>query len=297
MIDQFTTDLTDVLNKAKSCCDEAWEKELNELLLYTPDDAQMGEHEKDERWTAQLREAIKENRLALLYQPIISLHGEPGERYQIYTAVRGEDNQLVPASEFVMRIERTGFGKMLDRWIILHALKQLAERRNKGTDMRLFIKLSSNSLLDSELLGWLSEQLETNNISPAHVCFEIKEHVLISHFKEAKALVEGLRKINCEFAIDSFGSGDKPTHILKAIPADYVKICKSLMSGLSENQDNQAAIREIAEQLKPMGTKVISQFVEDADTLSTLWSLGINYTQGNFLQPASEQPDYDFSSM
>ena len=44
----------------------------------------------DERWTAQLREAIKENRLALLYQPIISLHGEPGERYQIYTAVRDE---------------------------------------------------------------------------------------------------------------------------------------------------------------------------------------------------------------
>ncbi|MGI9227752.1 MAG: EAL domain-containing protein [Gammaproteobacteria bacterium] len=297
LIDQFSTDLTDVLNKAKSCCDEAWEKELNELLLYTPDDAQMGEHEKDERWTAQLREAIKENRLALLYQPIISLHGEPGERYQIYTAVRGEDNQLVPASEFVMRIERTGFGKMLDRWIILHALKQLAERRNKGTDMRLFIKLSSNSLLDTELLDWLSEQLETNNILPAHVCFEIKEHVLISHFKEAKTLVEGLKKINCEFAIDAFGSGDKPTQILKAIPANYVKICKSLMSGLSENQDNQAAIREIAEQLKPMGTKVVSQFVEDADTLSTLWSLGINYTQGNFLQPASEQPNYDFSSM
>ena len=297
LIDKFTADLTDVLNKAKSCCDEAWENELNELVLYTPDDAQMGEHEKDERWTAQLREAIKENRLALLYQPIISLHGEPGERYQIYTAIRNEDNELVPASEFVMRIERTGFGKMLDRWIILHALKQLAERRNKGTDMRLFIKLSSNSLFDTELIDWLSEQLETNNISPAHVCFEVKEHVLISHFKEAKTLVESLKKINCEFAIDSFGSGDKPTQILKAIPADYVKICKSLMSGISENQENQKAIREIAEELKPQGTKVISQFVEDADTLSTLWSLGINYTQGNFLQPASEQPNYDFSSM
>ena len=297
LIDQYSTDLSDVLNKAKSCCDEAWEQELNELVLYTPDEEQMGEHEKDERWTDQLREAIKENRLALLYQPIISLHGEPGERYQIYTAVRNKDNKLVPASEFVMRIERTGFGKMLDRWIILHALKQLAERRNKGTDMRLFIKLSSNSLLDTELIDWLSEQLETNNISPTHVCFEIKEHVLISHFKEGKTLVEGLKNIKCEFAIDSFGSGDKPTQILKTIPADYVKICKSLMSGLSENQDNQVAIREIAEQLKPLGTKVISQFVEDADTLSTLWSLGINYTQGNFLQPASEQPNYDFSSM
>ncbi len=297
IIDQYSSDLSDVLNKAKPCCDEAWGKELNELLLYMPDDAQMGEHEKDERWTAQLREAIKENRLALLYQPIISLHGEPGERYQIYTAVRDEDNQLVAASEFVMRIERTGFGKMLDRWIILHALKQLAERRNQGTDMRLFIKLSSNSLLDTELIDWLSEQLESNSISPSHVCFEVKEHVLISHFKEAKVLAEGLKKIKCEFAIDAFGTGDDPTKILKAIPADYVKICKSLMNGMSENQENQAAIREIAEELKPLGTKVISQFVEDADTLSTLWSLGINYTQGNFLQPASEQPNYDFSSM
>ena len=161
----------------------------------------------------------------------------------------------------------------------------------------MFIKLNSNSLLDTELIDWLHEQLNTNNIPPSHICLEVKEHVLISHFKEAKTLVEGLKEINCEFAIDAFGSGDTPTKILKTIPADYVKICKSLMSGVSENQDNQNAIQEIAEELKPMNTKVIAQFVEDADTLSTIWSLGINYTQGNFLQPASEQPNYDFSSM
>ena len=198
---------------------------------------------------------------------------------------------------FVMRIERTGYGKMLDRWIILNAFKKLAERREKGTDMRLFIKLSANSILDKDIIGWLREQLSNNNISPGFVCFEIKEHVLISHFKEAKNLVAGLQEIKCEFAIDAFGSGDDPTKILKAIPANYVKICKSLMSGIGENQENQNAIREIADALKPMGTKVISQFVEDADSLSTLWSLGINFTQGNFLQPPSEDPNYDFSSM
>ncbi len=297
IIDQFASDLTDILDKAKTCCDEAWEKESNALVLYMPDDEQMGEREKDERWTIQLREAIKENRLALLYQPIISLQGEPGERYQIYTALRNDKNQLVPASEFVMRIERTGYGKMLDRWIILNAFKKLAERRNKGADMRLFIKLSSNSILDKDIITWLQEQLNNNGISPGFVCFEIKEHVLISHFKESKNLVTGLKGIKCEFAIDAFGTGDDPTKILKAIPADYVKICKSLMSGISENQENQEAIREIAGALKPMGTKVVSQFVEDADTLSTLWSLGINFTQGNFLQPPTEEPNYDFSSM
>lgn len=296
-IDQFSKDLTDVLNKTKTCCDEAWENESNELLLFTPDDKQMGEYEKDERWTAQLREAIKENRLAILFQPIISLHGEPGERYQIYTAVKNKDGNLIPASEFILRIERTGFGKMVDRWVILHAFKQLGEQLNKGTDMRFFIKLTANSLLDTEFIDWLTEQIGTNNITPAHVCLELKEHILISHLKEAKIFVERLKEINCEFAIDAFGSGDKPTKILNTIPADYVKICNSVMSGLSENQENQAAIREITEELKPQGIKVIAQFVEDADTLSTLWSLGINYTQGNFLQPASDQPSYDFSSM
>jgi len=297
IIDQFTTELSDVLNKAKTCCDEAWEQELNELVLYTPDDEQMGEREKDKRWTLQLREAIKKNRLALLYQPIISLHGEPGERYQIYSALRDDQNQLVPASEFVMRIERTGYGKMLDRWIILNAFKKLAERRNNGSDMRLFIKLCANALLDTEFIGWLKEQLNNNNISPGLVCFEVKEHVLISHFNEAKILFRGLQNLKCEVAIDAFGSGDDPTKILKSIPANYVKINRSLMSDISENQENQAAIREIANALKPIGTKVIAQFVEDADTLSTLWSLGINFTQGNFLQPASEEPNYDFSSM
>ncbi|QMU61352.1 MAG: EAL domain-containing protein [Gammaproteobacteria bacterium] len=294
-IDQFTSDVPDILNKAKNCCDEAWENDANKIVIYKPNDAQMGEQEKDERWTLKLREAVKENRLALLYQPIISLHGEPGERYQIYTALHNKDNELVPASEFVMRIERTGFGKMLDRWIILNALKKLSELRTKGADMRLFIKLSSNSILDKDLPGWLEAQFKTNNISPSFVCFEIKEQVLISNFKESKILVSALQGMKSEIAIDAFGAGDNPSKILKAIPANYVKICHSLMSDVSDNQENQSAIREIAEALKPMGTKVIAQFIEDADTLSILWSLGINYTQGNFLQPPSEYPNYDFS--
>jgi len=294
-IDQFTSDVPDILNKAKDCCDEAWKNDTNEIVIYKPNDAQMGEQEKDERWTLKLREAVKENRLALLYQPIISLHGEPGERYQIYTALHNKDNELVPASEFVMRIERTGFGKMLDRWIILNALKKLSELRTKGADMRLFIKLSSNSILDKDLPGWLEGQFKTNNISPSFVCFEIKEQVLISNLKESKTLVSALQEMKSEIAIDAFGAGDNPSKILKAIPANYVKICHSLMSEVSENQENQNAIREIAEALKPMGTKVIAQFIEDADTLSILWSLGINYTQGNFLQPPNEHPNYDFS--
>ena len=294
-IDQFSSDVSEVLNKAKECCDKAWENDTNEIAIHQPNDAQMGEQEKDERWTLKLREAVKENRLALLYQPIISLHGEPGERYQIYTALHNKDNELVPASEFVSRIERTGFGKMLDRWIILNALKKLSELRNKGADMRLFIKLSSNSILDKDLPKWISEQFNTNNISPNFVCFEIKEAVLISHFKESKNLVTALQAMKAEIAIDAFGSGENPAKILKAFPANYVKICHSLMSGVSDNQENQNAIREIAEALKPVGTKVIAQFIEDADTLSILWSLGINYTQGNFLQPPAEEPNYDFS--
>ena len=296
-IDQFTTDVSDILSKAKTCCDDAWENDLNELVLYKPDDAQMGEREKDERWTLELREAIKDNRLAILYQPVISLHGEPGERYQIYTALRDEDENLVPASEFVARIERTGYGKMLDRWIILNSLKMLSDTRGKGADMRLFIKLSANTIQDLDIIEWLGEQFANNDIAPNLVCFEAKEHVLIAHFKEAKNLISGIKNLKCEFAIDAFGSGDDPTKILKAIPADYVKICKSLMSNVSESKENQDAIREIADALKPLGTKVIAQFIEDADTLSVLWSLGINYTQGNFLQPPSEDPNYDFSSM
>lgn len=297
IIDQFTSDITDVLNLAKECCDEAWKRELSELLIYTPDDDRMGEHEKDERWTKELREALKENRLALLYQPIISLHGEPGERYQVYTALRNDKNELIPASEFAMRVERTGYGKMLDRWIILNALKVLAERRTGGKDMRLFIKLSANSVLDQELIAWVGDQFKSNDIASNLVCFEVKEHVLLSHFKEAKTLSAGLKELKSEFAIDAFGTGDNPGKILSAIPADYVKLSHSLISGLSDNADNQDAVRDITNNLKPLGTKVISQFVEDADTLSTLWGLGVNYTQGNFLQPPSEDPNYDFSSM
>ena len=188
-----------------------------------------------------------------------------------------------------------GFGKMLARWIVLHALNKLSELRHTGAALRLYIKLSSNSILDKDLPSWLEDQFKTNNILPSHVCFEIKEQVLIANLKESKTLVSTLQEMKSEVAIDAFGTGDNPAQILKAIPANYLKICHSLMSDISDNQQNQNAIREIAELLKPMETKGMSQFVEDADTLSILWSLGINYTQGNFLQPPNKQPNYDFS--
>ena len=80
------------------------------------------------------------------------------------------------------------------------------------------------------------------------------------------------------------------------MPAQYLKFHQDFTENLFSNTQNQETLREITEKAKELKKYTIVQHVEDAATLSVLWTIGANHTQGNFFQGPSEKLDYDFSS-
>ncbi|MEN8129785.1 MAG: EAL domain-containing protein [Pseudomonadota bacterium] len=295
-IDENSPDTNELLLRVESAVEHSKIKNDQGIAIYVPKEGEMTQKQKDKLWKSKIEEALQNNQVRLVYQPIVGLNGDSNERYETYTRLLDERGQEISATEFLPSAERTGISKGLDRWLVTHALNKLKETIKSRPQTILFIKLTVGSLQNPRMLSWLSDSLKKVQISPKNLVFEIKEEVIITHLKQAMQLAKGLKQLNCKFAVDSFGTGLKPFQLMKAMPVDYLRLDESLMSEISTNSENQETVRSINKTARIEGQKTIAPFVEDAATLSVLWSIGVNYIQGNFLREASEDMDFDFSN-
>jgi EAL domain-containing protein (putative c-di-GMP-specific phosphodiesterase class I) len=129
------------------------------------------------------------------------------------------------------------------------------------------------------------------------VVFELKESTVVAYLKQAKEFAKALKSVHCQLALEDFGNGLNPFQVLNHFPADYLKVDASFTKNLHSSEENQKAMRQITDTAHSQNRLILAQQVEDANSLSILWGLGINYIQGNFLQPPSENLEYDFSTM
>jgi diguanylate cyclase (GGDEF)-like protein/PAS domain S-box-containing protein len=296
-IDENTPETNELFLRMEKCVDQAAQLDADRIVIFVPKEGEMTQKQQDSLWASKLLEALQQNRFQLLFQPIASLHGDPGQRYEVFMRLRDEENQTVPTEEFMASAGRTGLTKSLDRWLIISAINSLAKVRKSEHDTSLFINLTEGSLQDPELLPWLAQQLRESRLPPANLVFETKEETLVTYLKQAKTLIKGLKDLHCKFAIDDFGTGLHPFQLVKALAPDYLKIDRSLMENISSNNENQEAVRTITDTAHASNLVTIAQFVDDAAALSVLWSMGVNYIQGDFLQEASEEMNFDFSAL
>jgi EAL domain-containing protein (putative c-di-GMP-specific phosphodiesterase class I) len=151
-------------------------------------------------------------------------------------------------------------------------------------------------LEDKETLLWICECLREQQAKGAWLIFQIREADLRTHLSEAKELLEGLKKIKCQVAIDKYGVLSKSDTLLKHLPIDYVKFAPELVDDIAANQERQDQLVQLNTDTQEHGIKTIVMGVEDANSLAVLWTLGVNYIQGYFLQEPSESISYDFGS-
>jgi multidomain signaling protein FimX len=298
LIDSDSPEYNDILARSEKAVSSAIEKGANQIFTYTPEKGELTRHEVDARFKEQLTDALKNDRFVLHYQPIVSLHGDTDERYEVFVRMEVEGNHdLVMPQDFLPAAERIGMSIAIDRWVLYRTIQEHSKRMHEGKTTRFFIKLSASSLKDDTLIDWLSYQIKEKKI-PAHTLnFEVKETVAVTNLKNAKNLSHKLKALNCGFILDDFGTGTNPFQLLEHIHADYVRMESSFMDNLAENPQNQESIRNLAEQAAELGKFTIAQHVPDATSLSLLWGMGVNFIQGYFLQEPLPGMEYDFTEM
>ncbi len=297
-IDENTPDNpNELISRAERTCDEVQVQGGNGVKTFIPQAGEMTQEEEDGITADLIKDALNHNRISGLYQPIVGVKAQGGERYISSVEISSENGQIIRADEYQGAAERTGTAKMLDRWKVLHAIKKISDTLRRGRKIEFFIPLSADSIQDPGLANWIAENLSKAKVSGEQLVFMINEAHAVSQLKAAKTLFKGLKQIHCQFAIDEFGTGLNPFQLIKHIEADYLRINHAYMDNLTQNKDNQGSIRELAYQAGDLNINTITPGVTDAAILSVLWTLNVDFVQGDFLQPPQKELNYDFSSM
>jgi multidomain signaling protein FimX len=265
----------------------------NIARVFDPAAKDKADAEKNRHWLKLIKDSLANDGYILYFQPIISLQGAEGDFYEILLRMKGPKGEILPG--FFMPIaEQYGLLPQLDRWVIGSAIKSLSEREQGGRKTTFFIKLAPQSLDDQTLLPWIALQLKNARQRGDALVFEMPESKVVTNLKPARAFVRGLEQLHCGFALEQFGSGLNSFQLLKHIPAHYLKVDRSYMADLPKNKESQERIKAMCEQAHNAGKLTIAEFVEDAASMSILFSCGINFVQGNFLQEPEKVMSYEF---
>lgn len=284
-----------VMENADKACTKAQRAGGKQVMRYqnTQNDVESGEL-SDEKWQKRLQKGLQEDKFQLHYQPIVSLHGEEQEFYEVLLRLELIEGRMIQAEEFIKQAYKLELMADIDKWVIRNAIETLSEHRIQFPRTRFFIKLSEQTLHAPEFVDWLCATLDAHKLNGNAVIFEISETVALDNLDKVHEIITKLKGIGCEFGLEHFGSGVDFSNSLKALDVDYVKINGAFVENMARDNENQAAVKAIIEMTKQAGKRCIAEYVSDANSLALLWRLGVDYAQGFYIHEPSDKLDYNF---
>jgi len=293
-INDVTTNGDVILDKAYEACHLAYDNGNlgNAVNAYEP--AITKQTVQNINVAETLQSAMDSGRLEVLYQPIINLKQENEESYEVFMRVFDEEHKEISLTDYLDGMSTDKIGEKIDRWIILQAIKALAEKYNKGHNVRLFINITNRTMLDKTLAPWLSVALKAARLTGDTLVFQLAEMEATSHLKQAAIFSKELSSLKCKIAVKHFGCSLNPLNIVQHMNVDYFKVDRSFVHDL-ESSDNKASINALITQAHEREKEIIVPFIENAAMLSSVWQLGADYIQGYYFQEPHNVMDYDFS--
>ncbi len=242
-----------------------------------------------ETWSKRVQAALENNEFQLTYQPIINLHGEAAEMYEVLLRLQEPNGSLIEPGQFMPAAEAAGLGPAIDRWVLDQSLRALAELDRQGRATSLFINLCPDAFKDADLLATLMKGLKELKVKPEAVVLEVDESAVIAHYTDAKTFIQSVKKLGCRFTVDNFGTSLATLNQLRDLPVQFLKISGAIVRNLSTDRVSQASLKAAIQLAQALDKKTIAKSVEKAEDMSILFNLGVDYVQGHYFQEADSQ--------
>ena len=252
-------------------------------------------HVAEMDWEGRLKTALEKEGFQLAYQPIVNLHGDAAEYFEVLLRLVGRQGELIHAAEFMPAAEQLGLLPAIDRWVIRQSIESLAALHRDGRQASFFVNLCPTALRDPEMLSMLQKKISIARIKPEFLVLEADEPAVTAHPADAAMFIQAVHTIGCRFSVDNFGNNLGALNRLRDLPIDFLKIAGSLVRNLTTDELTRTSLMAIIDLAKAMNTQTVAKFVEKADDLGMLWNLGFDYVQGNYFQQPGSRLDYEFS--
>lgn len=288
--------INEMLSMADIACYAAKDAGRNRLQVYSHGDSEMTFRKEELRWLSRLNEGIVKQRLVLFKQEIIPLQNDERTFYEFLLRMRGNNGELILPGAFIPAAERYNLMPIVDRWVIENVLiyikTEYAKKAIVPGKVKFFINLSGASLSDDTFFDFVIDKIESSEISPDFLCFEITETSALSDMKKTIDFINLVRSKGSSFALDDFGSGMCSYGYLKSLPVDFLKIDGSFVSDMMEDPMDYAIVESINKISHIIGLKTIAEYVENDEVLKELIKLGIDFAQGfGISRPSALHPE------
>jgi len=235
----------------------------------------------------ELQKAINNEELEIYYQPQIYMND--GSLYGVEALSRWYHPQLgeVLPSQFIPLAEECGLIGDLSRWALRAACKQMSVWRQKGVNIpAVSVNLSPLNFHNINLCSVVKDEIQKHNLKPADLRLELTESVLLDNSTNTMQALHELTSIGVSFAIDDFGTGYSSLSYLRKIPIKELKLDRSFVSEIDDDETSQALSLAVLQIGKSMELDVVAEGIERLEQYTVLKEQGYHVAQGYYFSKA-----------
>lgn len=230
----------------------------------------------------RLRLAIERQSLFLVYQPQLN---RDGQIYGVEALVRWQDEELgfVPPNEFIPVAESSGLMVRLGELIIEKSFVDMARLTGHvKQSIQMSINISVKQFIQVNFIEDLVAMIDRHKVEHSRITLEITENLFIEDLEKFAPICQRLHSLGFKLSLDDFGTGYSSLSMLKALPIDEVKIDKSFVDNIENDEKALNMVQNIIAIGKNFGMKVLAEGVETRHQRDQLTACGCDLIQGYF---------------
>lgn len=237
----------------------------------------------------ELIDAFKKREFSVFYQPIFSSKTHQLTHFEALLRWHHPQHGLVPAKHFMVAVEKSDLIADIGDWVIKTVFNQLRLWKEKGINIvPVAINISASQFKHYDLAQMILNYANQFKIEPTFIELEFTETILIERAKYVMEQIRALKALNLKMSIDDFGTYYSSLTYLKQLPIDALKVDKSFVMDIIENQDSQAIVLAIVAMAHNLHLQVVAEGIENKEQLRYLEKIGVDEVQGFFFgRPSS----------
>jgi diguanylate cyclase len=231
----------------------------------------------------ELHAALKAGELILHYQPKADVRTGAVRGVEALVRWQHPERGLLGPSHFLPLVEQSELTRSLTAFVLDRALAEIAGRQRAGLSLSVAVNLGPADLLDLGLPSEIEHILARHRFDPADLRLEVSEDAVVADLERTIEVLGGLRRIGVPIALDDFGAGRSSLVHLRELVIDELKIDRSFVMRLDEDERDAAITHSIIDLGRRLGLNVVAEGVQSESAWTRLAEWGCHEVQGHLL--------------
>ncbi|WP_163806199.1 putative bifunctional diguanylate cyclase/phosphodiesterase [Mycolicibacterium anyangense] len=242
-------------------------------------------HRAADNQLAELRQAIDQYELTVLYQPKVEIRTRRIVGVEALVRWRHPKRGLLSPDEFLPLVRRYGLMGSITDLVINLALDDVRRFRKTAPDLSVAVNISAPLFADTHLPTRVARALADRRLSASALTLEITEDLLLGNLAKTREVLDTLRSNGIAIAIDDFGSGYSSLAYLCDLAVDEVKLDRELVAAVVDDARVATVVRYSVDLAHELGLTTVAEGVESAELAARVAELGCDVVQGFYYSP------------